>query len=158
MKSSIMQIKKFILSKKVVLGLSAGFLLILVGGVAANHRSAQGSTQSNNTSQSALNQYQNTKNSGDTVQSGEQAQTNQPSNTGTSKNNNPKIQTTTSKLSTPKTSTTVDTNCLIKAKTAKNGKKIFYLPNNTSYSRVKATQCFKTADEAVAAGYQNVSQ
>jgi hypothetical protein len=159
MKSSIMQIKKFILSKKAVLGSAVLLLLVSAGGAMASYRSAHSSTQGNNTSQSALNQYQNNKNSDGTTQGGEEAQAGQPLDPGTNKNTGTKTKTATVKTATSQSAAVVNTDCLIKAKTvAKTGKKLFYLPNDSSYSKVKATECFKTADEAVAAGYQNASQ
>jgi len=125
----------------------------------ASYHSAHSSTQGNNTSQSALNQYQNNKNSDPTQQGGEGVQANQSSNSSTSKNTVAKAKTATAKTTASKSAAVVNTDCLIKAKTvAKTGKKLFYLPNDSSYSKVKATECFKTADEAVAAGYQNASQ
>lgn len=49
---------------------------------------------------------------------------------------------------------TTDPACMVKAETNKKGLKVFYLPNMRGYAKVKAAECFKTAEAAAAGGYQ----
>ncbi len=51
-----------------------------------------------------------------------------------------------------------DPTCPIKAKDPKKGKKIYHVPGGLSYKRIKADKCFKTEDEAIAAGFTKAAR
>lgn len=58
-------------------------------------------------------------------------------------------------MSTPSVS---PTDCVIKGNINSKGQKIFHIPGGASYKIVKPEQCFKTAEEAVAAGFIKASR